>query len=125
MADFDVVIQGGTIVDGTRTPRYTGDLGIKNGKIAKIGKLGSSDAKKTLDAHGLVVAPCKPELRDRAMLTMSRVEAIPFESMKAGMKWDWVTFPDWLNFLDRTPKGLNVLSYVPLAPIMIWVMGLD
>jgi N-acyl-D-aspartate/D-glutamate deacylase len=41
------------------------------------------------------------------------------------MKWDWVTFPDWLDFLDRTPKGINVLSYVPIAPLMIWVMGLD
>ncbi len=41
------------------------------------------------------------------------------------IKWQWLTFPDWLNFLDRTPKGLNVLSYVPLAPIMIWVMGLE
>src|SRR6266568_3919356 len=169
MPEFDVVIRGGTIVDGTRAPRYAGDIGIRNGQIARIdrtGRLSSSDAKKTLDAHGLIVAPgfvdlhthydaqinwdpyctlsgwhgvtsivvgncgfgfapVKPELRDRAMLTMSRVEAIPFESMKAGMKWDWVTFPDWLNFLDRTPKGLNVLSYVPLAPIMIWVMGLD
>jgi N-acyl-D-aspartate/D-glutamate deacylase len=169
MADFDVLIQGGTIVDGTRTPRFVGDVGIKNGKVAKIernGKLNPSDAKKTLDAHGLVVcpgfidlhthydaqinwdpyctlsswhgvtslvlgncgfgfAPCKPELRDRAMLTMSRVEAIPFDSMKAGMKWDWVTFPEWLNFLDKTPKGINTLSFVPIAPIMIWVMGLD
>ncbi len=166
MPEFDVVIQGGTVVDGTRTPRRLADVGIKDGKVAKIGKLKASDAKKTLDANGLVVAPgfvdlhthydaqinwdpyctmsswhgvtsivigncgfgfapCKPELRDRAMLTMSRVEAIPFESMKAGMKWDWVTFPDWLDFLDRTPKGLNVLSYVPIAPIMIWVMGLE
>jgi N-acyl-D-aspartate/D-glutamate deacylase len=166
MPEFDVLIQGGTVVDGTRTPRRLADVGIKDGKVAQIGKLKASDAKKTLDANGLIVAPgfvdlhthydaqinwdpyctmsswhgvtsivigncgfgfapCKPELRDRAMLTMSRVEAIPFESMKAGMKWDWVTFPDWLDFLDRTPKGLNVLSYVPIAPIMIWVMGLE
>ena len=166
MADFDVLIRGGTVVDGSRSPRYLADVGIKNGKVAKIGKLNPSDAKKTLDANGLIVAPgfidlhthydaqinwdpyctlsgwhgvtsivvgncgfgfapCKPELRDRAMLTMSRVEAIPFDSMKAGMKWDWVTFPDWMNFLDRTPKGLNVLSFVPLAPIMIWTMGLE
>ncbi|MEW6296771.1 MAG: amidohydrolase family protein [Thermodesulfobacteriota bacterium] len=169
MATYDVIIQGGTVVDGTRTPRYAADVGIKDGKIAKIergGRLNASDAKTVLDAHGLYVvpgfvdlhthydaqinwdpyctlsgwhgvtsivvgncgfgfAPVKPELRDRAMLTMSRVEAIPFESMKAGMKWEWVTFPEWLDFLDRTPKGLNVLSYVPIAPIMIWVMGLD
>jgi N-acyl-D-aspartate/D-glutamate deacylase len=166
MPEFDVIIKGGTIVDGTRTPRYSGDVGIKNGKVAKIGRLNTSDAKKTLDAQGLIVAPgfvdlhthydaqlnwdpyctlsgwhgvtsivigncgfgfapVKPEMRDRAMLTMSRVEAIPYESMKAGMKWEWVTFPEWLDFLDRTPKGLNMLSYVPLAPIMIWTMGLE
>lgn len=169
MATYDVIIQGGTVVDGTRTPRYAADVGIKDGKIVTIARgqrLNPSDAKTVLDAHGLYVvpgfvdlhthydaqinwdpyctlsgwhgvtsivvgncgfgfAPVKPELRDRAMLTMSRVEAIPFESMKAGMKWEWVTFPEWLDFLDRTPKGLNVLSYVPIAPIMIWVMGLE
>jgi N-acyl-D-aspartate/D-glutamate deacylase len=166
MPTFDTIIQGATVVDGTRTPRFVGDIGIKGGKITEVGKLSASDAQQTLDAHGLIAAPgfvdlhthydaqinwdpyctlsgwhgvtslvlgncgfgfapCKPELRDRAMLSMSRVEAIPFESMKAGMKWDWVTFPDWLNFLDRTPKGVNVLSYVPIAPIMIWVMGLE
>ena len=38
MAEFDVLIQGGTVVDGSRTPRYMGDVGIKDGKIAKIAK---------------------------------------------------------------------------------------
>src|SRR5215470_10525703 len=129
MPEFDVVIQGGTVVDGTRTPRRLADVGVKDGKVAKIGKLKTSDANGLIVAPGFVdlhthydaqinwdpyctmsswhgvtsivigncgfgFAPCRPELRDRAMLTMSRVEAIPFESMKAGMKWDWVTFPD-------------------------------
>ena len=166
MPDFDVLVKGGTVVDGTRSPRYLGDVGIKDGKIAKIGQLNPSDAKKTLDANGLIVAPgfidlhthydaqlnwdpyctlsgwhgvtsivigncgfgfapVKPENRDRAMLTMSRVEAIPYESMKAGMKWDWETFPQWLDFIDSNPKGINMLSFVPLAPLMIYVMGLD
>jgi N-acyl-D-amino-acid deacylase len=57
MAEFDTIIKGGTIVDGTRVPRYKGDIGIKNGKIAKIGRLTSSDATKVVDASGLVVAP--------------------------------------------------------------------
>ena len=169
MPQFDTLIQGGTIVDGTRTPRFVGDVGLKDGKIAQIdrdGALNPGDAARTLDAHGLVVAPgfidlhthydaqlnwdpyctlsgwhgvtsivigncgfgfapVAPEHRDRAMLTMSRVEAIPYESMKAGIKWEWETFPEWLDFLDRTPKGINMLSYVPIAPIMIWVMGLE
>jgi N-acyl-D-amino-acid deacylase len=166
MPDFDVLVKGGTVVDGTRSPRYMGDVGIKDGKIAKIGQLNPSDAKKTLDANGLVVAPgfidlhthydaqlnwdpyctlsgwhgvtsivigncgfgfapVKPENRDRAMLTMSRVEAIPYESMKAGMSWDWETFPQWLDSIEKGPKGINMLSFVPLAPLMIYVMGLE
>ena len=167
MAEYDILIKGGTVVDGTRVPRYTADIGIKDGRIARIGGInGDGEATQVLDANGLIVAPgfvdlhthydaqiqwdawctisgwhgvtsvvlgncgfgfapVRPEARDRAMLTMSRTEAIPFESMKAGMLWDWVTFPEWLDTLERIPKGLNVLSYVPVAPLMIWVMGLE
>src|SRR3989442_13823862 len=57
MPQFDTIIRGGTIVDGTRVPRYRADLGIKNGKIAQIGRLNSSDATKVVDANGLIVAP--------------------------------------------------------------------
>jgi N-acyl-D-aspartate/D-glutamate deacylase len=57
MATFDTIIKGGTIVDGTRVPRYKADIGVKNGKIAKIGRLNSSDATKVVDASGLIVAP--------------------------------------------------------------------
>jgi N-acyl-D-aspartate/D-glutamate deacylase len=57
MAEFDTIIKDGTIVDGTRVPRYRADVGIKDGKIAKIGRLKTSDAAKTLDATGQIVAP--------------------------------------------------------------------
>jgi N-acyl-D-aspartate/D-glutamate deacylase len=57
MAEFDTVIRGGTIVDGTLVPPYKADIGIKNGKIVKIGRLSSSDGKQVLDASGLIVAP--------------------------------------------------------------------
>jgi N-acyl-D-amino-acid deacylase len=166
MPEFDVVIQGGTVVDGARTPRQVADIGIRNGKVAKIGKLNPSDAKKTLDARGLVVAPgfvdlhthydaqihwdpyctisgwhgvtsvvlgncgfgfapCKPADRERALLMMTRTEQIPYESMKAGMAWRWETFPEWLDNLERIPKGVNIVSYVPVSPLMVYVMGLD
>ena len=72
---------------------------------------------------GFGFAPCRPEDRERAMLTMTRNESIPYEAMEAGMLWDWVTFPEFLDSLDRIPKGLNVLSYVPLTPLYGWVMG--
>jgi N-acyl-D-aspartate/D-glutamate deacylase len=74
---------------------------------------------------GFGFAPCRPEDRDRAMLTMSRNEAVPLATMQAGMPWDWETYPEFLDSLDRTPKGVNVLSYTPLAPLMAYVMGAD
>src|SRR3954464_9875221 len=164
MTDFDIIIKGGTIVDGTRTPRYVSDLAIKNGKIAQIGGLKGKTADRVLDAAGRIVAPgfvdlhthydaqifwdpyctlsgwhgvtsvalgncgfgfapSRTEDRDRAMLSMTRNEAIPYEAMKAGMPWDWVTFPDFIESLSRTPKGVNCLTYVPLTPLYAWVMG--
>ena len=57
MAEFDTIIKHGTIVDGTRVPAYRADVGIKNGKIAKIGRLKNSDGDKVLDAEGQIVAP--------------------------------------------------------------------
>ncbi len=164
MAQYDTIIKGGTIVDGTRTPRYVSDIAIKDGKIAQIGGLKRSSADKVLDASGLIIAPgfvdlhthydaqifwdpyctlsgwhgvttvligncgfgfapCRVEDQDRAMLTLTRNEAIPYDAMKAGMVWDWVTFPEFMDTLDRLPKGLNILTYVPLTPLYVWVMG--
>jgi N-acyl-D-aspartate/D-glutamate deacylase len=59
------------------------------------------------------------------MLTMTRTEAIPFASMKAGMKWDWETIPQYLDSLDRAPKGVNCIQYMPTASLMAYVMGLE
>ncbi len=166
MAQFDTIIRDGLIVDGTRMPRFRADLGIKDGKIAKIGRLAGDAAQRVIDAAGAIVAPgfidlhthydaqlfwdpyCSisswhgitsivigncgfgfapvhPEDRERAMLTMTRVEAIPYASMKAGLPWDWVTFPEFLDSIDRRPKGINILPYVPLAPLLTWVMGME
>ena len=55
--DFDILIIAGHIVDGTGSPWYAGDIGIRNGRIAAIGSLRGASAKKTIDAHGMVVAP--------------------------------------------------------------------
>lgn len=166
MAEFDLVIRDGMIVDGTRMPRFRGDVGIKDGRIARIGRLRSTDATETIDASGMIVAPgfvdlhthydaqlfwdpyCSisswhgvtsvvigncgfgfapvhPEGRERAMLTMTRVEAIPYASMKAGMPWDWTTFPEFLDSVERRPKAVNILPYVPVSPLLTWVMGLE
>ncbi len=72
---------------------------------------------------GFGFAPVKPAARDRAMLTMARNEAVPLECMQQGMPWDWETFPEFMDSLERTPKGVNMLSYVGLNPLMTWVTG--
>jgi len=166
MADYDIQIKGGTIVDGTRVPRYRGDVWIKDGKVSQIGGRAPGFAKKVIDADGLIVAPgfvdlhthydaqirwdpyctisgwhgvtsvvlgncgfgfapCKPDFRDRSMLTMTRTEAIPYASMKAGINWDWETIPQYLDSLDRSPKGVNCIQYMPTASLMTYVMGLE
>jgi N-acyl-D-amino-acid deacylase len=166
MADYDLLLKDGIVVDGTRSQRYRADVAIRDGKIATIGRVRASDAKRVLDASGLVVAPgfidlhthydaqlfwdpyltlsgwhgvtsvvigncgfgfapVRPEMRERAMLGMTRVEAIPYESMRLGLPWDWVTYPEFLDSVERTPKAVNVLPYVPLAPLLTWVMGFD
>lgn len=57
MEQFDLLIRGGTIIDGTKRPRYVADLAIRDGKIARIGKDLQVDAGRTIDAGGKIVAP--------------------------------------------------------------------
>ena len=164
MAEFDTIIRGGTVVDGTGMPKVRTDVGIKDGRVAAVDGLRSSDADTVLDAEGLVVAPgfvdlhthydaqlywdpwctisgwhgvtsvvvgncgfgfapCRPEDRDRSMLSMTRNEQISLEAMQLGLPWDWETLPEFMDSLDRTPKGVNVLGFAPLSPLMVYAMG--
>ena len=59
------------------------------------------------------------------MLTMTRIEAIPLAAMKAAMPWDWHTYPEFLDSVDRLPKGVNVLPYVSVIRCMSYVMGIE
>jgi N-acyl-D-amino-acid deacylase len=56
-ADFDVILAGGRIVDGTGAPWFRGDVGIKGDRIQEIGNLSASSARRRIDASGLVIAP--------------------------------------------------------------------
>ena len=58
MANYDLLIKSGTIIDGQRTPRYMGDIAITDGRIAQIGGgLSESNATRVVDAKDLIVAP--------------------------------------------------------------------
>ena len=165
MAEYDLVIRGGTIVDGTGVPRFRADLAIKDGRVAKIsGRIPAAGARE-IDASGCIVAPgaidlhthydaqlnwdpyaslsgwfgvtsltigqcgfgfapTRPEDRDLNMRMMNRIEAIPLESMRQGMRWDWETFPEYLDSLDRQGLGVNVGALVPFSPLRSYVLGM-
>jgi len=55
--DYDLIIRGGKVVDGSGNPWYHADIAIKNDRIAEIGQLSNHEAKRVINAHGLVVAP--------------------------------------------------------------------
>ena len=164
MADYDLLIKNGTIVDGLRMPAFKGDIGVRKGKIAAMGNV-QGTATRVIDATGLIVAPgfmdihthydaalsgwdpyatlsgwhgvttvaigncgfgfapVRPADRERAMLRMERTETIPLSMMQASMRWDWVTFPEFLDSLDRHGLGVNAASLVPYSPLRAWVMG--
>ena len=55
---FDIIIRNGTVFDGLRTPRFVSDIGVKDGKIATIGRIGKDAiCNKEIDASGLSVCP--------------------------------------------------------------------
>jgi N-acyl-D-aspartate/D-glutamate deacylase len=163
---YDKVIKGGMVIDGQMVPRRRADVAIKDGKVAEIGRVPSTDAAEVLDASGMIVAPGFVDLhthydcaffydpwcslsgwhgvtsvaigncgfgfaparegdRDYLMRTLTRVEAIPREVMELSLPWTWESFPEWMDALDATPKGVNALTYVPLNPLLVYVMGLD
>jgi N-acyl-D-aspartate/D-glutamate deacylase len=163
MADYDLLIKNGTIVDGLRMPACRGDMGVRSGKIVAMGNVQGS-ATRVIDATGLIVAPgfmdihthydaalsgwdphatlsgwhggrpslsgiaalvcpVRPADRERAMLRMERTETIPLSIMQSSMRWDWVTFPEFLDSLDRHGLGVNAASLVPYSPLRAWVMG--
>lgn len=169
MADYDLLIKNGTIIDGLRMPAYRGDIGIRGGKIVAMGNI-QGTAARVIDATGRIVAPgfmdihthydaalsggtkwdpyatlsgwhgvttvaigncgfgfapVHPEDRERAMRRMERTESIPLSCMQAGMRWDWVTFPEYLDSLDRGGLGVNAASLVPYSPLRAWVLGND
>ncbi len=165
MSEYDLVIKGGTIVDGTGIPRYRADLAVKNGRVSKIsGKINPGGAKE-IDAGGCIVAPgaidlhthydaqlnwdpyaslsgwfgvtsltigecgfgfapTRPDDRDLNMRMMNRIEAIPLESMRLGMRWDWETFPEYMDSLDRQGLGVNVGAMFPFSPMRGYVLGM-
>ncbi|MEQ9590801.1 MAG: amidohydrolase family protein [Parvibaculaceae bacterium] len=74
---------------------------------------------------GFSVAPVRKADQERTMMMLETTEQIPVEYQKAAMPWDWETFPDFMRTLEQLPKGVNVMTYLPLNPLLIYVMGVE
>lgn len=147
---YDVLIRNGRIVDGTGNPWYTGDLAIKDGKIAAIGRLPNPTATRTIDATGLVVAPGFIDLHTHTDLlgnptAQSKVrEGVTLDVMGesssvaprdpsaqrggrggGGNRPTYTTFAEYFDLLEKQGMSMNIVSHVAEGTIHSLVMGYD
>ena len=150
---YDLVIRNGHIIDGTGSPWYAADLAIRGGRIAAIGKLDGAPAKRTLDAHGMVVAPGFIDMLGQSELTIlvdphlpSKIyQGITTEITGEGgsiaplndtiIRADHVSYahyrvsPDWHTFgqyfarLRKQGMGINLASYVGATQVRRMMLG--
>ena len=74
---------------------------------------------------GVGFAPCKKEDRDWLINVMEGVEDIPGSALSEGIKWDWETFPEYMDALEREPHAIDFATQIPHSAIRGWVMGQD
>ncbi|MBY0322323.1 MAG: amidohydrolase family protein [Reyranella sp.] len=72
---------------------------------------------------GFTLAPCRAEEADLVMRNLERAEDISRAAMKAGIKWRWETFPEFLDVLESLPKGINYAGYMGHCALRTYVMG--
>jgi len=74
---------------------------------------------------GFSLAPCRAADRERVLRMLEHVEGMPFESLRAGVAWQWDSFPEYLDMLRRRPLGPNVGALVGHSALRTWTMGDD
>ena len=152
-AYYDIVIVNGRIIDGTGSPWYSGEVGIRAGRIAAIGNLQSAPRGKTIDAKGMVVAPGFIDMLGQSELTMMVDPRLPskiyqgitteitgegesvaplnqamIRADQAGYDHlkiapDWTTFREYFARLERQGMGINLASYVGATSVRRMVLG--
>lgn len=160
---YDLVIRNGTVIDGTGLPRYRADVGVKENRIAAIGRIGEK-GKEEIDATGHVVspgfidghthmdaqvfwdplgscscwhgvttavmgncgftlAPGSAEQRDMILSNIIRAEDISAEAIASAVRWDWTTFREYLDVVDKLPKAINYAANIGHSALRTYVMG--
>jgi N-acyl-D-amino-acid deacylase len=160
---YDLIIRGGTVVDGTGAPARTADVAVTDGVIIDVGRVDGM-ARRTIDADGLTVtpgfvdvhthfdgqatwdphltpscwhgvttavmgncgigfAPVHPDRHDWLIELMEGVEDIPGSALAEGITWEWETFGEYLDALERMPRAVDVGTQIPQAALRAYVMG--
>ncbi|HLW86512.1 MAG TPA: D-aminoacylase [Candidatus Sulfotelmatobacter sp.] len=150
---FDLVITNGHIIDGTGSPWYSGDIGVREGKIAAIGNLVAAPRKRTIDAGGRVVAPGFIDMLGQSEFTIlvdprlpSKIyQGITTEVTGEGdsiaplndaliqgghaiydhykITPDWRSFRQYFARLEKQGMGINLASYVGATTVRSIVLG--
>src|SRR5215471_9354754 len=131
--DFDLLIRGGRIVDGTGNPSYSGDLGIKGGRIAAMGHLTGRTAARIIDSTGLTVAPGFIDIHNHSDNTIAQdgnaqsmvrqgVTSMIFgEGGSAAPSAQWKDFRAYFAQLMKQGISTNIGSYVGSSEIWTFV----
>ena len=150
---FDLVITHGHILDGTGSPWYSGDIGIRSGRIAAIGNLAGAPTKHTIDAHGQIVAPGFIDMLGQSETTILVDPRLPSkiyqgittevtgegnsvaplnEAILTADRGDYEHYkitPDWRTFrqyfarIEKQGMGINLASYVGATQVRRMVLG--
>ncbi len=159
----DLIIRGGTVVDGTGGAPFEADVAVDGGAIAKVGKV-TGKAREEIDARGLLVtpgivdihthfdaqvtwdpmctpscyhgvttvvfgncgvgfAPAAPDGHAWLIDLMEGVEDIPNDTMAEGIRWNWESYPEYLDYVEGLPLMLDVGTQIPHAVVRAYVMG--
>ncbi|MGC2031354.1 MAG: D-aminoacylase [Steroidobacteraceae bacterium] len=152
-APFDLIIAGGHVIDGTGSPWYTADVGIRHGRIAAIGELKSAAAGRRVDATGLVVAPGFIDMLGQSEFTILVDPRLPSKIYQGittevtgegtspapmsghardeaaqtlehyGLTADWESLGEYFARLERSGLGINLASYVGATTLREVVIG--
>ncbi len=74
---------------------------------------------------GFTIAPCKPEHRELNIKNLTKVEGMPYNTLKEGIDWGYESYHEYLSLLENKNLALNICSYIGHSALRIWTMGED